>query len=36
MPMIPVSAPNDLLPLVLIVLSAVTGLVDAVSVLGIG
>jgi uncharacterized membrane protein YoaK (UPF0700 family) len=36
MPMTPVSAPNDPLPLVLIVLSAVTGLVDAVSVLGLG
>ncbi|WP_445504076.1 YoaK family protein [Microvirga sp. G4-2] len=32
----PVAGPEDPLPLVLIVLSAVTGLVDAVSVLGLG
>src|SRR5688572_19358542 len=32
----PIADPKDPLPLVLIVLSAVTGLVDAVSVLGLG
>ena len=32
----PVADPKDPLPLVLIILSAVTGLVDAVSVLGMG
>ncbi|MGF9761863.1 YoaK family protein [Microvirga sp. 0TCS3.31] len=36
MPAPPVADPKDPLPLVLIVLSAVTGLVDAVSVLGLG
>lgn len=36
MPASPIVAPKDPLPLVLIVLSAVTGLVDAVSILGLG
>jgi uncharacterized membrane protein YoaK (UPF0700 family) len=36
MPAPPIADPKDPLPLVLIVLSAVTGLVDAVSVLGLG
>jgi uncharacterized membrane protein YoaK (UPF0700 family) len=36
MPASPIAAPKDPLPLVLIVLSAVTGLVDAVSILGLG